>query len=167
MSEVSVRRATLADSETLIRLMEGLAAYEKLTPPDEAAKERFRAHLAEGKRFEAVLAEASGEAIGYALYFESYSTFRANPKLYMEDIFVEPAHRKSGAGFALFKAVVKEADRRGCVAVEWQVLDWNQLAIGFYERVGGRHEKQWPPYTLGRAEMDTLLDRHSREGGNP
>ena len=69
MSEVSVRRATLADSEALIRLMEGLAAYEKLTPPDDAAKERFRAHLAEGSRFEAVLAEVDGVAVGYALYF--------------------------------------------------------------------------------------------------
>ena len=136
--------------------MEGLAAYEQLTPPDDAAKERFRAHLAEGTRFEAVLAEVSGAAIGYALYFESYSTFRASPKLYMEDIFVEPKHRKSGAGFALFKAVVEEADRRGCVAVDWQVLDWNQLAIDFYERVGGRNEKQWPPYTLGPEGMDAL-----------
>jgi len=159
VAEVTVRTATSADGETLLRLMEGLAAYEKLTPPDDAAKERFRAHLAEGARFEAVLAEVAGEAVGYALYFESYSTFRANPKLYMEDIFVEPGHRKSGTGFALFKAVVQEADRRGCVAVEWQVLDWNQLAIDFYERLGGRHEKQWPPYSIGRPEMDALLGK--------
>jgi GNAT superfamily N-acetyltransferase len=137
--------------------MEGLAAYEKLTPPDDAAKERFRAHLAEGRRFGALLAEAGGDAIGYALFFESYSTFRASPKLYMEDLFVEPQHRKTGAGFALFRSVVEEADLRGCVAVEWQVLDWNQLAIDFYERVGGRHESEWPPYSLDPEGMRALL----------
>jgi GNAT superfamily N-acetyltransferase len=159
VSEVSVRRATLADSETLIRLMEGLAAYEKLTPPDDAAKDRFRAHLAGGTRFGSILAEMDGVAVGYSLYFETYSTFRASPKLYMEDLFVEPAHRKTGAGFALFTAVVEEADRRGCLAVEWQVLDWNQLAIDFYRRVGGRHSSEWPMYVLGPAEMKALLGK--------
>lgn len=157
MTDVTVRIASVEDSETLIRLMEGLAAYEKLTPPDTAAKERFRTDLAAGERFEAVLAERDGEAIGYALYFDSYSTFRASPKVYMEDLFVDPAHWQSGAGFALFMAVVQAADRRGTTAIEWNVLDWNQRAIDFYNRVGGRHEVEWPQYELDRAGMDALL----------
>lgn len=167
MGLVTVRAATGADSETIIRLMEGLAAYEKLTPPDDAAKERFREHLAEGSRFGSLLAEVEGTAVGYSLFFETYSTFNARPKLYMEDLFVDPAHRRTGAGFALFRAVVEEADRRGCLAVEWQVLDWNQLAIDFYRRVGGRHAAEWPMYVLGPEGMSALLDGHSREGGNP
>jgi GNAT superfamily N-acetyltransferase len=159
VGDVTVRLATSADSETLISLMEGLAAYEKLTPPNDAAKERFRRDLAEGKRFEAVLAERDGAAIGYALYFETYSTFRASPKVYMEDLFVSPDYWKSGAGFALFMAVVEAADRRGCTAIEWNVLDWNQQAIDFYNRVGGRHEVEWPQYELDRAGMDALLGK--------
>jgi len=157
VGEVTVRVASAEDSETVIRLMEGLAAYEKLTPPDADAKRRFRADLASGERFEALLAERDGEVIGYTLYFETYSTFRASPKLYMEDLFVDPAHWQSGAGFALFMAVVQAADRRGCTAIEWNVLDWNRRAIDFYNRVGGRHEVEWPQYELDRAGMDALL----------
>jgi GNAT superfamily N-acetyltransferase len=79
----------------------------------------------------------------------------------MEDLFVEPDARGTGAGLALFRAVVEEAMRRGCCAVEWNVLDWNQPAIDFYERVGGRHEKEWPQYALGRKGMERLVGRSS------
>jgi GNAT superfamily N-acetyltransferase len=157
MGGITIRRATSADGDTLLRLIRGLADYEKLTPPDDAAAQRVTRDLAAGERFEAIFAEKDGRAVGYALYFETYSTFRGLPKLYMEDLYVAPDERKTGAGFALFRAVVEEAMRLGCCVVEWNVLDWNELAIEFYERVGGRHEKEWPQYELGRKGMERLL----------
>jgi GNAT superfamily N-acetyltransferase len=157
MSGVTIRRATAADGDTLLRLIRGLADYEHLEPPDEASSKRFKHDLSEGARFEALLAERDDEAIGYALYFENYSTFRGLPVLYMEDLFVVPAARGSGAGFALLRAVVEAAVRRGCCEVAWNVLDWNKPSIDFYERAGAVFEKQWLQYTLSRAAMEQLI----------
>ena len=157
MSSVTIRRATAADGDTLLRLIRGLADYEHLDPPDDAAAERLKRDLAEGARFEALLAERNGDAIGYALYFDNYSTFRALPVLYMEDLFVVPAARGTGAGFALLRAVIEAAVRRGCCELEWNVLDWNRPSIDFYERAGAVFEKQWLQYTLDRASMERLI----------
>jgi GNAT superfamily N-acetyltransferase len=160
VSGVSVRAAAAGDGPALIRLIEGLAAYEKLTPPDGPAAGRIVAELERDRpRFGTLLAEADAEPVGYAVFFETFSTFSGLPKLYLEDIFVLPDARKTGAGLALFKEVVREADRRGCDAVEWEVLDWNRLAIDFYERIGGRHSKEWLPYRLDREGMTALLRR--------
>jgi len=156
MAPVTVRRAMTADGEALIRLIRGLADYEHLTGPDAAAAERIVADL--DRRYTAWLAETNGRAIGYAITFETYSTFRGLPKLYLEDIFVEPGARSTGAGFALFCIVVEEAVSRGCDALEWEALDWNQLALDFYARVGGEHSKEWLPYRLGREGMERLLE---------
>jgi GNAT superfamily N-acetyltransferase len=152
----TVRPATAADADALLALMRGLAEYEKLTPPDEAAAARFRRDLADGGRFGALLAEAGGRPVGYALFFETYSTFRALPKLYLEDVFVTPEGRGTGAGLALFRAVCREALRRGCCALEWAVLDWNQPAITFYERMGAARAGEWLPYALDRDGMEHL-----------
>src|SRR3989442_15751231 len=100
---IIVRRAILADAETVLNLITQLAHYEKLNPPDEEARARL---LEDGwgnsPRFEAWLAEADGLPVGYAIVFETYSTFLARPTLYLEDIFVLPEHRGKGAGYALF-----------------------------------------------------------------
>ena len=159
MPHVTVRRATGADGDTLLRFIRGLADYEHLEPPDDPAAQRLKQDLAEGKRFEAVLAEADGEAIGYALYFENYSTFRGLPKLYMEDLFVVPEARGIGAGYALLLTVIEAAIARGCDGVEWNVLDWNRPSIDFYERAGAVYEKEWLQYTLSREAMERLVTK--------
>ena len=154
---VTVRPATPADGDGLIALIRALADYEKLTPPDDAAAKRILADLrAEPGRFDCLLAEVGGEAAGYALFFETYSTFRGQPKLYLEDIFVSPGHRNTGAGFALFSAVAREAVRRGCAAMEWAVLDWNRLALDFYDSLGANHHREWLPYRLERDDLERL-----------
>ena len=159
MPHVTVRRATGADGDTLLRFIRGLADYEHLEPPDDPAAQRLKKDLAEGKRFEAVLAEAEGEAIGYALYFENYSTFRGLPKLYMEDLFVVPEARGLGAGYALLLTVIEAAIARGCDGVEWNVLDWNRPSIDFYERAGAVYEKEWLQYALSREAMERLVTK--------
>jgi GNAT superfamily N-acetyltransferase len=163
MSGVRVRPATVADGETLLALIDGLAAYEKLTPPDAAGKQRFLADLArDPPRFGAFIAEVNGQAVGYSVYFEIYSTFSVRAKLYMEDLFVHPDHRSTGAGFALIRALADEAVRRDCVGIEWECLDWNRLAIDFYERIGGRHDTQWLRYSMDEAAMHGLAGYSAR-----
>lgn len=148
--KVTVRRATAADAEAFLHLVDSLAAYEKLDPPDAAAKERLlRDGFGPKNRFDVLLAEtAAGKAVGYAFILETYSSFLALPTLYLEDIFVLPDARGLGAGFALFREVVREAEKRGCGRVDFMVLDWNQLAQDFYHRLGTEHLKDWLPYRL-------------------
>ncbi len=158
MAEVHVRPATIADVETLLALIDGLAAYEKLTPPDAAGKLRFVEDLArDPPRFGVLIAEVDDHAVGYSVYFEIYSTFLVRAKLYMEDLFVHPDHRSTGAGFALIRALADEALRRDCAGIEWECLDWNRLAIDFYERIGGQHDTKWLRYKLDEDGMRKLV----------
>lgn len=147
-TSVTVRPITPDDGAKLLELIHGLAAYEKLVPPDDAGRKRFLVDLAEGKRFDGFIAEVDGEAAGYTIFFEIYSTFTVRPKLYMEDLFVRREYRSTRAGYALVKRLAEVAVERECSGMEWECLDWNQLAVGFYERIGGRHDTQWLRYNL-------------------
>jgi GNAT superfamily N-acetyltransferase len=150
LSEIVVRPLTPSDLDEFVRLIEALAEYEHLTPPDAEARQRLAADaVATPPRFFALLAEMDGRAVGYAVFFETYSTFLARPTLYLEDLFVLPSLRGRGAGAALFRACAAEAVRRGCERMEWQVLAWNDLALGFYEHLGATamHE-DWLSYRL-------------------
>jgi GNAT superfamily N-acetyltransferase len=146
---VIVRSLAATDAEQLLGLIDGLADYEKLPRPDPAARERLLADaLSEPPRFHTLLADSDGQITGYAIFFFTYSTFRARPSLYLEDIFVVPDQRGRGAGLALFRAVAAEAVRQGCSRMEWQVLAWNEPSIKFYERLGARHMDDWLPFRL-------------------
>src|SRR5436309_14335787 len=151
---VTVRKATKNDASAILSLIDALAEYEKLDPPDEAARQRLIRDIAsERPRIEVYLADLERQPVGYAFVFETYSSFLALPTLYLEDLFVLPEYRKRRIGYALFRAMVKEAHRRGCGRMEWAVLDWNQLAIDFYNGIGATHMKQWQLYRLVREEM--------------
>jgi GNAT superfamily N-acetyltransferase len=144
MSTVVVRRAGREDAQTLLALIRALAEYERLEPPDDGARERLVAHgFGERSRFETYLAEIDGAAVGYAIVFETYSTFLARPTLFLEDLFVRPEARRRGAGGALLRYLAAEAVRRGCGRMEWMVLDWNDLAQGFYRRAGAAQMDEW------------------------
>ncbi len=156
-----VRHARREDADTILRLVDALADYEKLHRPDEAARSRLIHDLfSERPRLECYLCDVEGEAAGYAFVFETYSSFLALPTLYLEDLFVLPEFRKKKVGYALFKAMVAEAHRRGCGRMEWTVLDWNQLAKDFYDRLGAKHMKEWQLYRLVRADMNNILGKH-------
>jgi len=154
----TIRPAQPADAASILGLVRGLAEYEKLAPPDEAAQQRLiRDMFSTPPRIQAFLAEVNGTPAGYAFIFETYSSFLALPTLYLEDFFVLPEERGKKVGLALFRAMVREAHRRGCGRMEWAVLDWNQLAIDFYDRAGARQLKEWKYYRLTRADMETML----------
>ena len=155
----AIRKANESDASIILRLIDALAEYEKLAPPDDSAKKRLiRDMTGERPRFDAYLAELNGEAVGYSFVFETYSSFLAMPTLYLEDLFVLPAFRSRKVGYALFTAMVAEAHKRGCGRMEWSVLDWNRLAINFYDRLGATHMKQWLLYRLAREDMKRILD---------
>ena len=157
MNTPTVRKATPADAETVLTLVDALADYEKLTRPNAEAKKRLINDMfSERPRINAYLAEYEGKAAGYAFVFETYSSFLALPTLYLEDLFVVPKYRSKKVGYALFTAMAEEALRRGCGRMEWTVLAWNQLAIDFYKRLGATHMKDWHFYRLLRSDMEKI-----------
>jgi GNAT superfamily N-acetyltransferase len=157
-----VRKATPSDAETILSLVDALADYEQLARPDAGAKKRLVQDMfSERPRLQAFLAECENKPAGYAFVFETYSSFLALPTLYLEDLFVLPEYRNKKAGYALFTAMVEEAYRRGCGRMEWTVLDWNQLAIDFYKRLGATHMKEWHLYRVVRSDMERILAKRN------
>jgi GNAT superfamily N-acetyltransferase len=146
---VLVRALQAEDAPRFLELIDGLADYERLPRPDEAARERLiHDALSEPPRFRTLLAEIDGEVLGYAMYFFTYSSFRARPTLYLEDVFVVPDRRGEGAGVALFRACAREAVANHCARMDWQVLSWNTPSIEFYKRLGARQLEDWLPFRL-------------------
>jgi GNAT superfamily N-acetyltransferase len=160
MNSFSLRQATKADAPALVRLITALAEFEKLTPPDAGAQDRLiQDGFGERPRFETWLAfeKEATEPVGYAVFFETYSTFLARPTLYLEDLFVLPSHRRRGLGGALLRRCIELAFERGCGRMEWSCLDWNTKAQAVYEGLGARRLKEWYPYRLTSEQMESLL----------
>lgn len=155
--QVVIRPLTHADIEAFLGLVDALADYERLPRPDPEARRRLAADaLGNPPRFYVLLAELNGRPVGYAAYFETYSTFLARPTLYLEDIFVLEDARGRGVGRALMQALAREATRRGCGRMEWLVLAWNHPAIGFYERLGASRLDDWLVYRLTADQLARL-----------
>jgi GNAT superfamily N-acetyltransferase len=147
------------DFEEFFALIVALADYEQLAPPNNEAKARLRQHAFMAyPKYEAFLARMDDLAVGYAIVFETYSSFLAKPTLYLEDLFVLPAYRKQKVGYGLMKHLVSLAVSRECGRMEWQVLDWNQLAIDFYHQLGATHLKEWKLYRLTEDALRKLHD---------
>jgi GNAT superfamily N-acetyltransferase len=158
-TQVTVRPAERKDSEAFLSLLNGLAEYESLDPPDaEGRKRLIEDAFGERPRFSVFLAEIDGKPAGYALVFETYSSFLARPKLYLEDLFVDPAFRGYGVGQALIKTCAAEAIKRGCVRMQWTVLDWNTNAMKFYQNLGAEHLKDWLTYNLDEAQLRKIRE---------
>jgi len=155
--ELVLRPAAIADVPTLFHLIQALAEYEQLADAVTGTSETLATHLFGDRPYaEAVLAEISGEAVGFALFFPTYSTFLTQPSLYLEDLFVFSAYRGSGIGKALLIHVAQLAVSRGCGRLEWSVLTWNQLAIDFYQRMGATLENDWRTCRVAGAALTAL-----------
>ena len=127
-----------------MRLIKELATYER-EPDAVVATEAdlLRDGFGAEPLFHVMIADDGGEPAGFALYFFQFSTWTGRAVLYLEDLFVVPAHRSRGIGKAFMAALAKEAVERGCARFQWAVLDWNAPAIAFYESLGARIEKEW------------------------
>lgn len=160
-----IRFATPEDAPLLHRFICELAEYEREPTAVKVTTDELRAQLSQPRPpFECLLAERTGEptpeALGFALFFASYSTWRGRPGLYLEDLYVPPAHRGAGVGRALLAALARLARERGCARLEWSVLDWNTPAIGFYEKLGAIARSDWTVYRL----TDDALERLAATG---
>jgi GNAT superfamily N-acetyltransferase len=144
-----IRPAAADDTPTIFRLIRQLAEYAKLSQEVVLEERQLHEHLFGPRPWaEALLAEDAGQVVGFALFFHNYSTFAGKPGLYLEDLFVEPAHRGKGHGKALFQAVAQLAVERGCGRMEWSVLDWNEPAARFYRSLGAKAMDEWTVYRL-------------------
>ena len=157
---IAVRDARAGDAPRVLELVDALADYERLPRPDAGARERLlRDGFGPAPRFDLLVGERDGAIVGYALFFETYSSFLARPTLYLEDLFVHPDHRKCGLGLALFRAVASEAVRRECGRMEWAVLTWNRLAIDFYQRLGAVALEDWRTFRLTGDALGAAVQR--------
>jgi GNAT superfamily N-acetyltransferase len=144
-----IRFATPEDTKTISRLIRALADYERLSQQVVLDDDRLREHLFGPRPFaEVLLAEEAGEVIGFALFFHNYSTFAGKTTIYLEDLFVEPAHRGKGHGKALLRALARLAVERDCCRLEWSVLNWNEPSIAFYRSLGAVAMNEWTVYRL-------------------
>jgi GNAT superfamily N-acetyltransferase len=139
-------------------LVDKLAEYEKLTPPDNEAKIRLRKDgLSKNPKYEAFLGKKDNRYISYVIFFMSYSSFLAKSVLYLEDIFVLNEFRKTGVGQKLFNFIVSIAKERDCGRIEWHVLDWNQPGIKFYEKNNAKYLSNWLYYRLTNDQFDNFV----------
>lgn len=153
----TIRPAARADVPVLIELIGELADYERLRDEVVLDAELLERHLfGERPAAEAVLAEAGGEAAGYALFFSTFSTFLGRPGIWLEDLFVRPARRGGGIGRALLVHVAALAVERGCGRLEWSALDWNEPALGFYRGLGARRMDEWLLHRLDGAALTSV-----------
>jgi GNAT superfamily N-acetyltransferase len=144
-----IRPATPADVPAVVQLIRGLAEYERLSHAVVLEEARLHDHLFGPRPYcEVLIAEDSGEAVGFALFFHNYSTFRGRPGIYLEDLFVKPEHRGKGHGKALLGALARLAVERDCARVEWMVLDWNEPSISFYKSLGAEPLGDWTAYRV-------------------
>lgn len=148
-----IRPATPDDVGLILSLIRELAEYEREPASAVATPELIRLHLfgeglGRGPSAECVIGEVDGAAQGFALFFHNYSTWIGKPGMYLEDLFVRPAARGAGLGKALLAHVARIAVERGCERFEWAVLDWNEPAIGFYERLGAKPMSEWTTFRL-------------------
>lgn len=154
-----IRPAVEADVPLILRFIRELADYERLLHEVVATEDRLRATLFGARpAAEVVIAEADGQPVGFALFFPNYSTFLAQPGVWLEDLYVRPEARGRGAGRALLAHLARLARERGCGRLEWWVLDWNEPARRFYRSLGARTMDDWTVHRLAGPDLDRLAD---------
>lgn len=154
-----IREAKPDEAADLLRLIRGLADYEREPAAVATTEEALRAALAcPEPTVHAHVAETDGRIVGMALWFLAYSTWTGRPTLYLEDLFVEPERRRSGLGRELMAALSVEAERRGCARMEWSVLDWNEPAIAFYRSFGGKPLTEWTTWRIELMDASSVRD---------
>ena len=155
-----LRAAEPRDVPAIVGLIGELAEFENLTALLQVTPETLAPHLF-GPRpaAECLVGEVGGQVVAFALFFPNFSTFLGKPGLYLEDLYVQPAHRKSGLGQALFVRLARLAAERGCGRFEWSVLDWNEPAIEFYKRLGAQAMDEWTVYRVSGEALTKLAER--------
>jgi GNAT superfamily N-acetyltransferase len=156
---LSLRDAVAGDVDDIFRLVCELATYENLADTVVSTPADFRRELfGPNPHAHAMVAELDGAVVGLAVWFYNFSTFQGRPSLYVEDVFVEPAHRGRGIGRAFFRAMAQRAVAEGCCRMEWSVLDWNAPAIAFYRSLGAVGMDEWTVQRLSADKLRALAE---------
>ena len=159
-ADLVIRYATAKDCAAILGFIKELAEYERLAHEVVADEAQLRTTLFGVKpAAEVLLAELAGEAVGFALFFQSYSTFLGKPGLYLEDLFVRPTSRSKGVGAALMSALARIAVQRHYGRFEWSVLDWNAPALKFYASLGAMPQNEWTVQRLTGEPLAKLADQ--------
>ena len=155
-----IRPAARADTDLVIDLILELADYEQSRDQVNIDRGRFARQVFDEDAAAALLAfdDATGEAVGLALYFFNFSTWTGGRGVYLEDLFVRPAHRGRGLGRALFRELANVALANDCERIEWAVLDWNEPALAFYRRLGATAMTQWTVHRLAGDPLRKLAE---------
>ncbi len=154
---ICIRTARHEDAPQIFQFVCDLAEYEKALKEVKCTAESLADSLfSDTSVAHALMVEDHGQAIGYAIYFFNYSTWLAAKGLYLEDLYIDPAHRGKGAGIGMMKTLARQAKKQGCIRFEWSVLDWNTPSIDFYEAIGAQSQEEWLGYRLEGAALDLL-----------
>ena len=160
LTNFNIRPATVADVPIILQLIRDLAAYER-APNEVAATEEQLRQVLFGQRpaAEVVLAFEKAVPVGFAVYFHNFSTWLGRPGIYLEDLFVKPEFRGRGYGRALLEHLAGIAYDRGCGRMEWAVLNWNEPAIQFYDKLGAKPLDEWRIFRLTRDGIARLAGK--------
>ncbi|EAT99777.2 GNAT family N-acetyltransferase [Campylobacter curvus] len=150
---MQIRPANIADTHAIIALIKELAEYEKMPDEVKINEEIFKRHIFENRYANALLAEADGQIVGYAIYFHSFSTWLGRAGIHLEDLYVKQEFRGRGAGLAMIKRLVEICEDEGFGRLEWECLDWNEPSIKFYENLGAKRQSGWLKFRLTKDEI--------------
>ncbi len=146
---LAIRPAVRSDAAQILAFITELADYERARHEVVASVEDIEHSLFdEGSTVHSLICERDGQAIGFAVYFYSYSTWLGRNGIYLEDLYITPEQRGGGAGRDLLRHIAREAVQNRCGRLEWSVLDWNEPAIGFYRSLGAEAQDEWVRYRL-------------------
>jgi GNAT superfamily N-acetyltransferase len=148
MPTIDIRPAEATDAELILRFIRELAIYERAEDQVVASEDDIRESLFHAGSARALICSVDGVPAGFAVYFFNYSTWQGRKGLYLEDLYVTPAHRKAGAGKALLRHLARIAVAEGCGRFEWSVLDWNEPALQFYRSIGAWPMEEWVRHRL-------------------
>lgn len=156
-----VRSATIEDVELILTFIKGLAEYEKLGHEVVATKELLQETLFGERAYaEVIFGCLDQKPVSFALFFHNYSTFLGKPGIYLEDLYVKPEARNKGIGQKMLAYLAKLVKSRNCGRLEWWVLDWNQSAIQFYEKIGAVPMNEWTVYRLTGEALNNLAENY-------
>jgi GNAT superfamily N-acetyltransferase len=144
LESFQIQPATKTDVPIILAFVKKLADYERLSHEVSATEQSLSETLFGRRRTaEVAIGYFKRQPVCFTLFFHNYSTFLGRPGIYIEDLYVDEAFRRRGFGSALFRYVARLAVERHCGRLEWSVLDWNEPAIGFYQRMGARVMDEW------------------------
>ncbi len=160
MTSFKIRSAVADDAQAIFDMIVELAVYEKaLVEVKTNPREILETLFGEGSVTEALICEVAGKAVGYAVFFTSYSTWMGRNGVYLEDLYVSPDSRGLGAGKAMIQKIAQLAVERRCARLEWSVLDWNKPAIDFYLGIGAKPMDEWVRYRLDGEALVSFAGR--------